>query len=79
MVIPAALHHLAAFAVGIGQGLAIAAARHARANQRHIFKAVPKTRGVDPLVCTNCRHFKLPSGVFAPKHACRESFPDPMV
>ena len=51
-----ALEQMPPLAVGIGQGLPIAAARHTGADLRHLFKAVPQPRGIDPEVFPGCWH-----------------------
>jgi len=53
---PMVLIVLAAFAIGIGQGLPVAAARHAGADQGHLVQAVPQPRRIDAEVCSGCWH-----------------------
>ena len=58
-----ALKQLAAFAVLIGQGLAVIAAAHAGADLRHFHKAVPQAISIDSEIATDagiaCEHHAL--------------------
>ncbi|MNH98145.1 hypothetical protein D3C73_508620 [compost metagenome] len=56
-----ALEKVAAFAIGIRQGLTIVAAGNAGTDLRHIHQHVPETVAVDAQVLARCcHHFKIP-------------------
>ncbi len=84
MVMPAASHQrleqVAALGVGIGQRLAVVAARHAGADLRHLHQAVPQPRAVDPQVFPGCWHLhRSPCRGGAMLPLADDSFPDRMV
>ena len=62
------LKQVATLAIGVSQGLAVAAPGHPRPDQCHLLKAVPKTRGINADILARCGHSFSPrtAGVLMP-------------